>query len=372
MKRVSVRPGCIGFLAWALIAGLTGSVDLARGQEPSGLEAVSALEDVMVKAIAAAERSVVAIARVRRNEEERLEIQSDMFNRLRPMAPPRPGDPEFIPNEYATGVVVGAGRILTANHVLRDDCEYWITAANHKTYKAQVIGADPRSDLAVLQIDANDLEPIKLGDAAGLKKGQIVISLGNPYALAAPDGQVSASWGIISNLGRKDGPSFPQRDEKPGPARTTLSQYGNLIQTDAKLNMGTSGGALLNLKGEMIGLTISLSAALGYEQAAGFAIPVDDTFRRAVEALKQGNEVEYGFLGVSLPTPIDPRLRSVMGAVVQKTLEGTPAGRSLLQPLDVITRVNDQPVYGPDDLLLHVGKLPPEASVRLTVLRGAD
>ncbi len=341
----------------------------ASAQEITGLQAAAAMEDVLVEAIAAAESSVVAIARVNSPDNQRIDVMPDPFNRLRPIVMPRPGDPEFIPNDYATGVVVGPGLILTANHVLRDDCDYWITAANHKTYKvSRIRGADPRSDLAVLEIDAPELVAIKFGDASKLKKGHIVIALGNPYAIAR-DGQASASWGIVSNLSRKDGPWFPQRDERQGPKRPTLHQYGTLIQTDAKLNLGTSGGALLNLKGEMVGLTVSLAAALGYEKAAGFAIPVDERFHRALEALKQGAEVEYGFLGVSLPQPTDPRVRQMRGAVVAGTLQGTPAGRSALRPDDLITRVNDNEVRGPHDLLLHVGKLSPGDSVRLTVER---
>ncbi len=328
-----------------------------------------AVENVMVKAIAAAERSVVAIARVSRVDNDRIDALTDPFNRLRPMQSPRPGDPEFIPNDYATGVVVGPGLILTANHVLHDDSDYWVSVAVGKTYKVtRIRGADPRSDLAVLEIKAPDLTAIKFGDGAKLKKGQIVIALGNPYAIAR-DGEASASWGIVSNLSRKDGPWPPEREDRPGPSRPTLHQYGTLIQTDARLNLGTSGGALLNLKGEMVGLTISLAAALGYEQAAGFAIPVDETFLRALDALKQGNEVEYGFLGISMPQPGDPIARTTTGAVVSQAIEGTPAGRAQLRTGDVITRVNDFPVNEADDLLLHVGALPPDSSVRLTVLR---
>lgn len=359
----------------ACLAGVVLPLRTASAQDAStvapatGLQAAAALEEVLTSAIASAERSVVAIARVRRDDSLPIDTASDPFNRLRPAPLPRPGDPEFIPNEYATGVVVGAGLILTANHVLQDDCEYWVTTAGHKTYKvSRVRGADPRSDLAVLQVDAPNLVPIKFGDGSKLKKGQIVIALGNPYAIAR-DGEPSASWGIISNLSRKDGPSMPERDERPGPSRTTLHQFGTLIQTDAKLNLGTSGGALLNLQGEMIGLTVSLAAALGYEQSAGFAIPVDETFHRALEALKQGSEVEYGFLGVELPFSSDPRVRAMAGAVVQSTVESTPAGRSLLRPGDLITAVNDIPVKQADDLLLQVGKLPPQASVRLSVER---
>jgi S1-C subfamily serine protease len=360
---------CAGLALSGVLPSRACGQDASGAAPATGLQAAAALEEVLVSAIASAERSVVAIARVRRDDSLPIDMASDPFNRLRPAPLPRPGDPEFIPNEYATGVVVGAGLILTANHVLQDDCEYWVTTAGQKTYKvSRVRGADPRSDLAVLQVDAPNLVPIKLGDASKLKKGQIVIALGNPYAIAR-DGEPSASWGIVSNLSRKDGPSMPERDERPGPSRTTLHQYGTLIQTDAKLNLGTSGGALLNLQGEMVGLTISLAAALGYEQAAGFAIPVDETFRRALEALKQGSEVEYGFLGVELPFSSDPRVRAMAGAVVQSTVESTPAGRSLLRPGDLITAVNDVPVKQADDLLLQVGKLPPEASVRLTVER---
>ncbi len=102
-----------------------------------------------------------------------------------------------------------------------------------------VKGADPRSDLAVLQIDATGLVPITFGDASKLKKGQIVIALGNPYGIAR-DGEASASWGIVANLTRKGGPTIDAANSNPKPA---LYQYGTLIQTDAKLNLGTSGGA---------------------------------------------------------------------------------------------------------------------------------
>src|SRR4030095_2005596 len=112
----------------------------------------------------------------------------------------------------------------------------------------------------------------------------------------ARDGQPSASWGIVSNLARKNGPTPVPNPRSPTgsmSSKQTLSQFGTLIQTDAKLNLGTSGGALLNLKGEMVGLTTSMAAISGYEQAAGYAIAVDDVFRQALKALEEGREVEY-------------------------------------------------------------------------------
>ncbi len=357
------RCGCVAVLVGALSPWLGGQ---ALADEPTALQAVAQLEEAMVKAIAQAERSVVAIARVRRAGDDRGDLASNPFGQFGRSAP-RPGDPEFIPNDYATGVVIGAeGLILTAHHVLRDDSDYWITTPGHKTYKVmRVVGADPRSDLAVLAIEARDLQPIKFGDGAKLRKGQIVIALGNPYAIAR-DGQASASWGIVSNLSRKDGP-WPGPQGQP--TRPTMHQYGSLIQTDARLNLGTSGGALVNLQGEMVGLTVSLAAALGYEQSAGFALPVDETFVRAVNTLKQGGEVEYGFLGIQLPPSYEADARFNQGAVVQHVIEGTPADRFALRPRDLITHVAGKRIFDADGLLLEVGKLPPEASVELTVKR---
>jgi len=153
-----------------------------------------------------------------------------------------------------------------------------------------------QSDLAVLELintsPNTKFTPITFGDAKKLKKGQIVIALGNPYAIAR-DGQPSASGGIISNLARKIGTKATVEDQ-------SLHHFGTLIQTDAKLNFGTSGGALLNLKGEMVGLTTSLAATSGYEQAAGYAIPIDKEFLDIVDKHKKGQAVPYGFLASCL------------------------------------------------------------------------
>jgi S1-C subfamily serine protease len=355
-------------VAWFVLGIMAIGPLPAIGQETSGLQAATALEDVLVKAIARSERSVVAIARVSRNGADRPGDAPNLFNRFQPAEIPVPGDLDFIPNDYATGVVVGDGLILTAYHVLRDDSEYWVSTADRKTYKvSRIVGADPRSDLAVLQIAARDLVPIKFGDAGKLKKGQIVIALGNPYSIAR-DGQVSASWGIVANLSRKDAPVISQRDDQTVPVKKpTLHQYGTLIHTDAKLNLGTSGGALLNLKGEMVGLTVALAASLGYEQSAGFALPVDETFLRAVGTLKQGREVEYGFLGVGPKRlPIDENSH---GVLVESVVEGTPAERAGLKPGDLITRIDDQEIYEPDDLMLSIGRLPADGSAQILVER---
>ena len=235
-----------------------------------------------------------------------------------------------------------------------------VTTPDGKIYKVTlVVGADPRSDLAVLKIDATGLVPITFGDASTLKKGQFVIALGNPYAIAR-DGQASASWGIVANLTRP----LPQ-DRRPA-----LYQYGTLIQTDAKWNLGTSGGALVNLKGEMVGLTVALAAATGYEQSAGFAIPVDEAFLRAVKTLKKGLEVEYGFLGVGIGSlQLSERLKGRHGVRVQSVAPGTPAKRVGLMTQDVITHVGGEEIHDRDHFMLSIGKLPAESSTILRVER---
>jgi serine protease Do len=343
-----------------------------RAQEPpSGLDAAAAMEKVLVDVIARTEKSVVAIARVRKEqpgETFQMEFRPDPFGRKpTPLAPPQPTDPDFVPNEYGTGVVVDPrGLILTTCDLLGDESEYYVTTAERKVYKATVKGADPRSDLAVLAIEAADLTPIAFGNGAELKKGQIVISLGNPYAIAR-DGQASAGWGIVANLARK-APAMPSESDPSG--RPTLHHYGTLIQTDAKLNLGTGGGPLLNLQGQMVGLSVAWAAAAGYEAAGGYAIPVDPTFRHAVETLKQGREVEYGFLGIQ---PTNLRMQEVLGGLrgmrVGQVVPGTPAARYGLKPGDVITAVDGSPIHDSDGLVLNVGKLPAEAATRLSVLR---
>jgi serine protease Do len=353
------------------LAGLAAPAALAQQSEISGAAFAASMEQVISRAIATAEKSVVAIARVpkdRPGETVGLEFRPDPFSRrTSPFNPPKPTDADFMPKDFATGVVVDRqGLILTAYHALCEDCDYYVTTSDRRVYRAAVKGADPRSDLAVLAIEATDLAPIQLGDAARLKKGQIVIALGNPYAIAR-DGQVSASWGIVSNLTRK-APLTP--DESDSAGKSTLHHFGTLIQTDAKLNLGTSGGALVNLKGEMVGLTTSLAASAGYEQAAGYAFPVDATFRRVLETLKQGREVEYGLLGVR-PTNLTAHelLQGLRGCRVQGIVRGTPAQRFGLQEGDLVTTVNGIPVYEADGLVLEVGRLPVESTVRLGVVR---
>jgi serine protease Do len=361
----------LGVGAWCSLCSdgpLLASV--ARADEPAGLAAAAALEEVLVAAIARSEKSVVSIARVADKGVGPADMQPDfLLGRPRFGAPQGPHDPEFVPTAFATGVVIGKGLVLTNHHALalEEKSRFYVTTVSRKVYAAEVKGAAPYSDLAVLEVKEvpadGDFVPIAFGDGSKLRKGQIVIALGNPYAIAR-DGQASASWGIVANLQRKGAPAAA---ENGLPSRPTLQHFGALVQTDAKLNLGTSGGALLNLQGEMVGLTTSLAAVAGYEQAAGYAIPVDEAFRETVDKLKEGKERTHGLLGITFRRdegmPIE-------GVRVNEIYAAGPARQADIRPNDVITRVNDSPIRDGDDLMLNIGRLPAGSPTRITLERG--
>lgn len=343
----------------------------AAAPPATGLEAAAALENAIVAAIDRCGPSVVAIARVPKADESSAAgesaggpVDAGQGQLVRPLDPT---DPNFIPLEYGSGVVIDRrGLILTQYHLVKHDDALWVTLADRRVFSATIKAADPRSDLAVLAVDADDLRPIPLGDASLLKRGQLVITLGNPYAIAR-DGQASASWGIVANLGRKAGPVVAADGsvEKP-----TLHHFGTLIQTDARLNLGTSGGPLVNLRGEMVGLTTTVAAIAGYAQAAGYAVPIDAPMRRVIEILKQGREVEYGLLGVR-PENLSPAATRAgrQGIVVGEIVAGTPAARAGLEPMDLITAINGRAIHDADQLVLQVNELLAGTPARLAIER---
>jgi serine protease Do len=341
--------------------GMMSLSSFVSAQEPSGLQTAMALENLLVDAIAKAEQSVVAVARIRGAGD----VPGD---EVRPLEETQP---DFVPDDFGSGVVIDAkGLILTNYHVLGKipGSTYYVWV-QRKPYKAKVKAADPWLDLAVLSIEASDLVPLALGAGDELKKGQIVIALGNPYAIAR-DGQPSASYGIVANLFRPA--PRPREAADRGDGRETLHHYGNLIQTDCKLELGSSGGALVNLKGEMVGLTTSLAALSGYERSGGFAIPVDEGFRRAVESLKAGRMPEYGFLGVAPEILAShERRQGRQGARVTHVEPSTPAAKAGLQPGDVITHVARHAVADEIDLMRQLGALEPGEVVPVIYQRGA-
>jgi S1-C subfamily serine protease len=373
-------------IALAALLPIAGLAQQPRTSPPDGPAVLAQLEKTLVDIIARAEPSIVAIGRT---PPRQLAIADhrpgDVFGELRDTAA-APADPLTV----GTGIIIDrTGLVLTHYLAVHEGDRHTVTTIDRSTYAATIRAADPRSGLAVLAINtkagpikrasapsktvAPDSFPaIKLGDAASVHKGQFVIAIGNPYAIQT-DGQPTASWGTITNLARK-APSGTNLNDVPGPAgdyRTTLHHLGTLIQTDAKLGFSAAGGALLNLRGELIGLTTTAATIAGHEQPAGYAIPINPTTRRIIDTLKQGREVEYGMLGVafgqlSMEAPIASGSRL---ALVQ-VFAGGPAARAGLASGDIVTRVADEPVTDVDAVQLAISKLPPSTVTTVGYIRG--
>jgi serine protease Do len=331
-----------------------------RAADPPRLPDVLAVEEVMQEAIKKAEPSIACVL-VHRGDETR---------------PVHPDDPRYVPEAYGSGVVVDEkGLILTNYHVVRDAKYLFVRLPGDKGSFADIYAGDPRSDLAVLKVrDAKvlPLKALKMGDG----KGQWVLSLANPWYAGYRDGSPSASWGIISNVRRR----MPGQFDEESTRNKTLHHFGTLLQTDARLNMGCSGGALIDLKGELIGLTTALAAVTGGEVPGGYAVPMDAGMRRIIDVLKRGEEVEYGFLGVRFPQMMDNARKAVRngwGVPLGDVVPGSPAasrkvdlrGEQGGRP-DYILSVNGLPIRDPDDLFLFLGTQMAGSTVKLEVAHG--
>lgn len=372
----------------AVVLGLAVlAVPAARAAEPPTPEAI---QEQMRKLIDAAGPSVVALVISHNPGYEEVPAADRARGKLgdyRPVERVRPGvrterdrldlsDPRNIPdNNYGTGVVIDdTGLVLTNYHLIENATKVYVRTADGGGSYADVHAADARSDLAVLRLitPSRGLTAVKFADVrvadesggrkANVYRGMWVISLAHPFAAGFADGTPSASWGIVSNVRRRI-PGYGGEDQRAG----FLYQFGSLIQADARLNLGCSGGALLNLDGEMIGLTSSIAAVAGSEASGGYAIPMTANYRRIVESLRAGREVEYGFLGV-LPGTMSRSPRSP-GLVVASVTPYTPAGQAGIQQNDLIQEINGVPVREPDDLYLNIGSALAGTRVVLKVAR---
>jgi serine protease Do len=363
-------------IALLLLAALPG-----RAEERPTLAEVRALQELVQQAIERAEPSIACILVSRSDlyarrwhqgppDAERGKLGGFDTRFLEPPFPDRtPGAdkrrrvlhdhdlsrPDTVPESYGSGVVLDAdaGLVLTNAHVVRGATKIYVRLTGKRGSWADIHAADPRSDLAVLRLlePPLDLKALPLGDGGKVRKGQFVLSLAHPFAAGFRDGSPSASWGIVSNLARR----LPGDLSELGRARVTLHHYGTLIQTDVRLHVGCSGGALLNLKGELIGLTTAQAALTGSEAPAGYAIPIDAELKKIIARLCEGKEVEYGFLGVRLFDRGRPD-REKTGVQLDNIVPGSPADRARLRPGERILSINKVPVEESEDLFLQIGK----------------
>jgi serine protease Do len=257
-----------------------------------------------------------------------------------------------------SGVIVSPdGYILTNNHVIDKATDIKVMLADKRQFPGKVVGADPKTDVAVVKIEATGLPTVTLGDSSKLQVGDYAFAIGNPFGVGE-----TATMGIISATGRNG---------------LDIEDYEDFIQTDAAINPGNSGGALLNARGELIGInTAILSGGSGGNQGIGFAIPINMAKHVMDEILKHGKVVR-GYIGVGIQE-VTPGLAKAFnvspekGALVGNVEADSPGARAGLQRGDVITELDGQPISGPNDLRLRVGAMTPGTAVHLKVNRNGE
>mgnify|MGYP001031133721 CR=1 FL=1 len=280
----------------------------------------------------------------------------EFFERMPQMQPQpdRGRQPEA--QSLGSGFIISAdGYILTNNHVVADADEIMVRLSDRSELEAKLIGADPRTDVALLKVEGKGLPTVKLGNSEDIKVGEWVLAIGSPFGF-----DHSATSGIISAKGR----SLPNENYVP------------FIQTDVAINPGNSGGPLFNLDGEVIGINSQIFTRSGGFMGLSFAIPIDVAMSVA-DQLKSNGKVSRGWLGVLIQEVNKDLAESFgldkpAGALIAQVLENGPAAKGGVQVGDVILQVNGQPVIMASDLPHQIGALKPGATAKLQVLRGGD
>jgi len=298
--------------------------------------------------------AVVNISVVTRSPVENNPLFRDPFFRRFFNLPDRP------PQEQAagSGVIVDAARgyVLTNNHVVKDAEKIIVTLKDRRQLQARLVGTDPGTDIAVLQIQAQGLLALRFGDSDQLQVGDYVIAIGNPFGI----GQTVTS-GIVSALGRTG---------------LTPEGYEDFIQTDASINPGNSGGALVNLRGELIGINSAIVAPSGGNVGIGLAVP-SNMAQAVMSQISRFGEVRRGRLGITM-TDLTPALAKKLGvsaregAAITAVQPGSPADKSGLREHDVIVALNGHPISASGALRARLGLTPVGEEIELQIARGSE
>ena len=253
-----------------------------------------------------------------------------------------------------SGVIVSEdGYIVTNNHVVEQADELMVLLGDKRKFPAKLIGTDPKTDLAVIKIEASGLPVLPWGESTTLQVGELVLAVGNPFGL-----NQTVTMGIISAVGR---------------ANVGIVDYENFIQTDAAINPGNSGGALVNLQGQLIGINTAIFSRTGGYMGIGFAIP-SQMVKHVMNSLIGHGKVIRGWLGVSIQE-LTPDLASqfdapdTQGALVGDVFSESPAGKAGLKRGDIIRSYNGTPVKDPTHLRTLVADTPPKSSIPMEVWR---
>lgn len=268
------------------------------------------------------------------------------------------GDREFRTQGLGSGVVVRRDGdtyyVLSNGHVIGNADAITVTLDDGSEYPGTIVGTDDRKDLALLSfISEKDIPVAVLGDSDELQVGDWVLAIGSPFGF-----QSTVTAGIVSAVGRRGGPD---------------GNISDFIQTDAAINRGNSGGALVNLHGEVVGINTWITSQTGGSVGLGFSIPINNV-KRSIDDFVETGSVRYGWLGVSIrsvPAEIaeDLSLPDRRGALVYHLFRESPADRGGLMPGDFITEINGKTITDSDELVLEVGELPVGRDARFEVIR---
>ena len=277
-------------------------------------------------------------------------------NQFGGMLPPQSMGPR-VEHGLGSGVVITKdGYILTNNHVVDGAKEVKVTLTDGREFTAKVIGRDPKTDIAVVKIDADSLPVVPLADSSNVKVGDVVLAVGNPFGV----GQ-TVTEGIVSAKNR---------------GNMGIEDYEDFIQTDAAINPGNSGGALVDIDGRLIGINTAILSDSGGSQGVGFAVP-SDLARTVMESLVKNGHVTRGYLGVMIQnvTPAlaqEFNLKAPTGALIGDVVANGPADQAGLKDGDVVTEFNGQKITDSRQLQLAVAETSPGSKVTVKILRDGD
>lgn len=288
------------------------------------------------------------------------EAFNELFRRFGLPIPGAPGGPggqvppqEFKSNSLGSGFIISAdGYILTNAHVVNEADEVIVKLSDKREFKAKIIGADRRTDVALLKIDASGLPKVTVGDPGKLRVGEWVAAIGSPFGL-----ENTMTAGIVSAKGR----ALPQENFVP------------FIQTDVAINPGNSGGPLFNLKGEVVGINSQIYSRSGGSMGLSFAIPIDVAIEVSTQ-LKSSGKITRGWLGIAIQEITKDLaesfgMKNTNGALIAGVEKSSPAEKGGLEPGDVITKFDGKPIITSSDLPRAVGAAKPGKKAAVEVLR---
>jgi serine protease Do len=311
------------------------------------VQVLDALDREFTRLVDSVIPSVVSITTSKRVQQG---YSIDLFEFLRGSRRLRPL--ESIQNALGSGVIVSKeGHILTNNHVVAGVDEIKVQLSDGRVAPARLIGTDPETDIAVLKIDTKNVAPLPFADSDQVRVGQRVVAVGNPFGL-----EETVTQGIISAKGRAMADSGPE-----------------FLQTDAAINPGNSGGPLVNLRGEIVGITNAIGGQTGNWAGVGFAIPANNA-RRVMESILKTGRAVRGYIGVVIQ-PLTPEIAAqfgaadTRGALVAQVTDGSPAARAGLRKGDIILKVNGHVISGVPELPRRIGEIDIGGEAGLVVLR---